>query len=101
MGRGVNPVHIETSPTQYQPGAAVHKAVSLIEWQAVEGSDRIVAEAYDPVEERIYVRFPNGVEWWYAASPPATWEEFTAAGQSRGQYIHDVLNHRPNGRHTG
>ncbi len=74
---------------------------AMIEWIPVSGSDRIVAEAYDPAAERIYVRFPDGVEWWYAACPPKEWRAFTAQGQSRGRYIAQVLDHRPNGRHTG
>ena len=73
----------------------------MIEWKPVTGSTRINAEAYDPDTERIYVRFPDGTEWWYAACPPNVWEEFSAPGQSRGQYIHRVLNHKPNGRHAG
>lgn len=72
-----------------------------MEWIPVTGSKRITAEAYDATTETIYVRFPNGVEWWYAACPPNVWDAFTAPGQSRGQYIKDVLNHKPNGRHTG
>ncbi len=73
----------------------------MIEWIPVTGSDRITAEAYDPETETIYVRFPNGVEWRYSACPPNVWAEFTAPGQSRGQYIHKVLNHKPHGRHSG
>ena len=73
----------------------------MIEWSPVSGSSRIVAEAYEEEAERIYVRFPDGVEWWYAACPRHVWDEFTALGQSRGQYIHQVLNHKPNGRHAG
>ena len=73
----------------------------MIEWIPVTGSERIIAEAYDPQSETIYVRFPNGVEWWYSACPPHVWSEFTAAGQSRGHYIKDELNHKPNGRHSG
>jgi len=73
----------------------------MIDWIPVSGSSRIVAEAYDAETERIYVRFPNGVEWWYAACPRNVWEAFTAPGQSRGQYIHEFLNHKPNGRHAG
>jgi len=46
----------------------------MIEWTPVSGSDRIVAEAYDPDAETINVRFPDGVEWYYAACPPDTWE---------------------------
>jgi len=71
----------------------------MIEWIPVVGSSRIVAEAYDPDTETIYVRFPDGVEWWYSACPPHVWEEFTS--QSRGQYIARTLNYKPNGRHAG
>jgi hypothetical protein len=73
----------------------------MIKWLPVSSSTRIVAEAYEPETEKIYVRFPDGVEWWYAACPPNVWEEFTARGQSRGQYIHRVLDLKPNGRHSG
>jgi hypothetical protein len=73
----------------------------MIEWNPVVGSTRITAEAYDPDTERILVRFPNGVEWWYAACPPDVWAAFTAPGQSRGQYISQVLNFKPHGRYTG
>lgn len=70
----------------------------MIEWKPVSGSSRIVAEAYLLESETILVRFPNGVEWAYSACPPATWDEFTANGQSRGRYIAAVLNDKPNGR---
>jgi len=70
----------------------------VIDWIPVGGSERIVAEAYDPQTETIYVRFPDGIEWWYAACPIQVWEEFTSPGQSRGQYIYRVLNFKPNGR---
>ena len=73
----------------------------MIEWIEVSGSTRIVAEAYDPEAETIYVRFPNGVEWFYSACPPNVWEEFSAPGQSRGRYISQVLNLKPNGRYGG
>jgi len=72
----------------------------MIEWIAVVGSKRITAEAYDATTETIYVRFPNGVEWRYAACSLEVWQAFRAPGQSRGKYIHDVLNHKPNGRHA-
>lgn len=72
----------------------------MIEWQPVGDSKRIVAEAYDVESERIYVRFPDNVEWWYAACPPTVWAEFTKPGQSRGKYIQNVLNHKPNGRNA-
>jgi hypothetical protein len=73
----------------------------MIEWIPVSNSTRIVAEAYDPQTETIYVRFPDGVEWYYAACPPHVWAEFSAPGQSRGQYINRVLDYKPNGRHAG
>ena len=73
----------------------------MIDWRSVSGSSRIVAEAYDAEAQRIYVRFPEGVEWWYGACPASVWAEFTALGQSRGRYIHRVLDHKPNGRWGG
>ena len=73
----------------------------MIEWLPVSGSTRIVAEAYDPSTETICVRFPNGKEWWYSACSPQVWAEFRAPGQSRGQYIHRVLNHKPHGPYAG
>ena len=71
---------------------------AMVEWIAVEGSSRIVAEAYIAETETILVRFPDGVEWAYEACPPETWEEFSAPWQSRGQFIAQVLNAKPNGR---
>lgn len=73
----------------------------MIEWTPVDGSSRIVAEAYVPETETILVRFPEGVEWAYSACPPAVWEEFTAPGQSRGEYIARVLDAKPSGRWGG
>lgn len=73
----------------------------MIEWTPVDGSSRIVAEAYMPETETILVRFPGGVEWAYSACPVAVWEEFTAPGQSRGEYIARVLDAKPNGRWSG
>lgn len=73
----------------------------MIDWTPVSGSKRIVAEAYLAEQEVILVRFPDGVEWAYQACPPATWEEFTAPGQSRGEYIARVLDAKPNGRFGG
>ena len=69
----------------------------MIEWIPVDGSKRIVAEAFVAEEERIYVRFPDGVEWWYGACNDNTWQEFTSG--SRGSYMHSTLDHKPNGRH--
>jgi hypothetical protein len=54
--------------------------------------------AYDAVAETIYVRFRNGEEWWYGSSPQSSWDEFMAPMTSKGRYIHDILDGRPNGR---
>ena len=68
-------------------------------WERVEGSTRIVAEAYNEEEQKIYVRFHDGTEWWYAECPPTIWDDFTAPGQSRGKYISNVLDDKPHGEH--
>jgi len=73
----------------------------MIDWRPVDGSSRIVAEAYLPEAETILVRFPNGVEYAYRACPENVWIEFTAFGQSRGQFIDRVLNAKPRGRWSG
>jgi len=70
----------------------------MIDWREVPDSTRITHEAYSADEEKIYVRFPNGVEWWYGSCSPDVWEEFTSG--SRGSYIHNVLNHKSNGQHA-
>lgn len=70
------------------------------EWHSVK-STRIVAEGYDPEAETIYVEFPkNNVQWWYGSCPPEVWDQFTSPGQSRGKFIHQVLNAKPNGRYS-
>jgi KTSC domain len=74
--------------------------MSALDWRAVSSS-RITHEAYDATAECIYVRFIDGPEWCYRACPPNVWREFTAPGQSRGQFIARVLNHKPHGPHTG
>jgi len=73
----------------------------MSEWTSVNGSRRIIAESYVPEVETILVRFPDGVEWAYSACPPQVWEEFSAPGQSRGEYISRVLDAKPNGRWSG
>ena len=70
------------------------------EWKPVV-SKRITHEAYDTESEYILVRFPNGVEWCYEACPPDVWTEFTAPGQSRGQFIARVLDYKPHHRFVG
>jgi hypothetical protein len=73
----------------------------VITWSAVEGSTRVVAEAFVEETETILVRFPDGIEWYYAACSRAVWQEFTVNGQSRGVYIARVLDAKPNGRWNG
>ncbi len=70
------------------------------QWQPVVSS-RITHEAYDPATESILVRFHDGVEWCYEACPRDVWGAFTAPGQSRGKFIHEVLNHKPHHRFAG
>lgn len=70
-------------------------------WIPVHDSTRIVAMAYDADSERILVRFPDGVEWQYELCPPDVWTAFSAPGQSKGGYIADVLDHKPNRRFDG
>lgn len=70
-----------------------------LDWIEVGDSDRITAMAYDEEQEMIFVRFPDGVEWCYEDCPPHVWEEFSAAGQSKGQYIYGTLNHKTHHRH--
>jgi hypothetical protein len=73
----------------------------MLEWIPVDDSARVVAIAYDSEKETIYVRFPDGVEWWYASCPEQVWQEFSATGTSKGQKIAYFLNHHPNGRWVG
>lgn len=58
----------------------------------------VVAVAYDREGEKILVEFDNGVRYWYGECTPLTWDEFMAPGQSKGQYIHQVLEGHPYGR---
>lgn len=68
-----------------------------MDWTPVDSS-RIAAIAYDPNSETIYVRFKDDIEWFYAGCPQHIWEEFCSPATSKGRYIHDVLDHHPNGR---
>lgn len=71
----------------------------MLEWIPVTSS-RMTHVAYDAAAETIYVRFRDGVEWWYGSSPQSSWEEFMAPTTSKGRYIHDILDGRPKGRVT-
>ena len=68
-----------------------------INWQPVV-SDAVTHEAYDSDSEAIYLRFNDGAEWRYEECPVHVWEEFTAPGQSRGQYFHRVLKFKPSSK---
>lgn len=72
----------------------------MLNWMPVD-SRRITHEAYDFEAEVIHVRFPGGTEWCYEACPLDVWQDFTAPGQSRGEYIHRVLDNKPNHRSSG
>jgi hypothetical protein len=72
----------------------------MFEWRPV-ASSVIAAEGYDADAETIYIRFNDGKEYWYSECPQQVWEEFTAPGQSRGQYLNQVLRAKPYGRHVG
>jgi hypothetical protein len=71
------------------------------DWTSVADSKRIIAECYLPEQEIILVRFPGGVEWQYKACPASEWAAFTAPGQSRGAYIAETLDFKPNCRWVG
>lgn len=73
----------------------------MLNWLVVVESTRIVAMAYNADAETIYVRFPNGTEWWYGNCPQLVWEEFSSPSVSKGRYIAHFLNGRPNGRWLG
>ncbi|HEX7959838.1 MAG TPA: KTSC domain-containing protein, partial [Terriglobales bacterium] len=70
----------------------------MIDWIAVTDSTRVSAIRYDAESETIYVRFPDGVEWYYSGCPPHVWEEFTREGTSKGRYISQVLDGHPKGK---
>ena len=72
-----------------------------MDWQPVTDSARVVAVAYDSTQETIYVRFQDGIEWWYGNCPVQVWEEFVAPGTSKGRYVTDVLDDHPKGQHVG
>jgi hypothetical protein len=72
----------------------------MIDWTPVTDSTRVIAVAYDEEAEVVYVRFRNGTEWQYEGCPPLIWEEFVRPGISKGSYIRNVLDHRPNRRTT-
>jgi hypothetical protein len=59
-------------------------------------SSRITEMGYDDLSATVYVRFPNGRAWQYRNVPPEVWQEFVEA-PSKGQFIHQVLNHYDHG----
>lgn len=72
----------------------------MLEWNAVQ-STRVVAAAFDADQETIFVQFPDGIRWWYGGCGREVWEEFMSPTTSKGRFIHDVLDHHPNGRYEG
>jgi len=70
----------------------------MIEWIPVTDSSRVIAAAYSPQLEQIYVRFPDGTEWCYEECPGHIWETFMAPNTSKGAYIHSELDHHVNHR---
>jgi hypothetical protein len=62
------------------------------DWISISDSSRVVAIAYDPEQEAILARFPDGVEWQYLGCPQDVWDDFTALGTSKGRFIKHVLN---------
>lgn len=59
-------------------------------------SSRITEMGYDEDSATIYVRFPDGRAWQYRNVPQDVWHQFVAAA-SKGQFIHQVLNHYDHG----
>ena len=58
-------------------------------------SSRVVEAAYDPQEERLYVRFvkpqPGGTPWTYEGVPPNVWANMKRS-TSPGRFVNRVLN---------
>lgn len=70
----------------------------MIEWIETPDSSRVEAVAYDEEGERILVRFrKGGAGWQYLGCPPQVWDEFCAAGTSKGNYITERLNQHQHG----
>jgi hypothetical protein len=59
-------------------------------------SSRISAYGYDEDTARVIVQFPDGVRWEYRNVPAWVWADFVAA-DSKGRFIHDVLDHYDHG----
>jgi hypothetical protein len=68
--------------------------MSELDWHDLNSSTGAVA-AYDPDQEWIYVRFPDGATYVYEACPPHVWQEFTAPETSAGKYLNFTLKHKP------
>ena len=72
----------------------------MYEWVPISSS-WVAAAAYEREGERILVEFNDGARIWYGECTPINWEEFMAPGQSKGQYVHQVLEGHPYGRLEG
>jgi hypothetical protein len=72
--------------------------VSDWDWIEIDDSTRVTAIAYDAEEERILVRFPDGMEYFYGMCPPTLWDEFSSPGVSKGRFISERLDGKPRGK---
>jgi hypothetical protein len=59
-------------------------------------SSRITEMGYDGDTATVYVRFTDGVSWWYTNVPVDVWEQFVATS-SKGRFINETLDGYPNG----
>ena len=59
-------------------------------------SSRITEMGYDQESVTVYVRFTDGVSWFYMNVPFDVWEEFVAS-PSKGRFITDTLDAYQNG----
>jgi hypothetical protein len=76
--------------------------VSQLNWLSFDSS-RVAEAAYDPANQRLYVRFikpvPEGTPWEYDGVTPSEWRNFRRA-KSAGRYVNRVLNYKAYHRGT-
>ncbi len=77
-------------------GAADFEVVAMPEMEPVD-SERISEYGYDPEAAIVFVTFrDSGTRWQYRDVPDYVWEEFRLS-DSKGRFIHDVLDHYEHG----
>jgi len=59
-------------------------------------SSRITEMGYDIPTATVYVRFHDGKGWQYRNVPEQVWQDFILSG-SKGQFIHQILDHYDHG----